>query len=119
MPKSKKNKKTKKSQNWFSRLFSGNTKNNVPLSKKKDIAKKWCKKQTYKGYVGDCSIHGDLCRCDDDGWFAPINNRFKWKFGFNSIKYNKSAKCKVNNKTGRKKKSSFCEPKINYKKMKV
>ena len=65
MPKSKKNKKTQKTQNtqnWFSRLFSENTKNNVPLSKKKDIAKKWCKKQVYRGdSSGRCSIYNDLC----------------------------------------------------------
>jgi hypothetical protein len=116
MPKSKKNKKTQKTKNWFLRLFSGNAKNNVSLSKKKDIAKKWCKKQKYRGSPpGRCAVHQDLCKCEDDGWFAPINNRFKWKFGFNSIKYNKSSKCKI----GRKKKSSFCTPKIDYKKMKV
>ena len=113
-----KSKKTQKTQNWFTRLFSGNTKNNVPLSKKKDIAKKWCKKQKYNGYIGDCSIHADLCKCDDDGWFAPINNRFKWKFGFNSIKYNKSAKC--NKKWGQGRRcGGNVQPTINYKKMKV
>jgi hypothetical protein len=118
MPKSK---KSQKNQNWFSRLFSGDTKNNnIPLSKKKDIAKKWCKNQKYRGSPpGRCNVHQDLCVCEDDGWEAPINNRFKWKFGFNSIKYNKSSKCKVNKKTFRKKKSTFCAPKINYKKMKV
>jgi hypothetical protein len=111
---------SKKSQNWFTRLFSGNTKNNnVPLSKKKKIAAKWCKKQVYKGDTGRCSVHQDLCKCEDDGWDAPIDNRFRWEFGFNSIKYNKSEKCKINKKTGRKKKSSFCAPKIDYNKMKV
>jgi hypothetical protein len=116
MPKSTKSKKT---QNWFSRLFSGNTKNNVPLSKKKDIAKKWCKKQKYRGSPpGRCDVHQDLCVCEDDGSFPPINNRFKWKFGFNSIKYNKSAKC--NKKWGHGRRcGGNVQPTINYKKMKV
>ena len=115
MPKSTKSKKT---QNWFSRLFSGNTKNNVPLSKKKDIAKKWCKKQKYRGSPpGRCEVHQDLCKCEDDGWFAPINNRFKWKFGLNSIKSNNSSKCNKKLRNG--KRRAGCEPKINYKKMKV
>ena len=95
MPKSKKSKKT---QNWFYRLFSGNTKNNVPLSKKKNIAKKWCKNQKYRGSPpGRCSIQQNLCKCEDDGSQEPINSRFKWKFGYKSIK----------------------SKKINYKKMKV
>jgi len=116
MPKSKKN---KKSQHWISRLFSGNAKNNVPLSKKKDIAKKWCKKQKYRGSPpGRCEVHHDLCKCEDDGSLSPINNRFKWKFGFNSIKYNKSSKC--NKKWGQARKcGGNVQPKINYKKIKV
>ena len=121
LSKKTKSKNTTKSQNWFTRLFSRNTKNNnVTLSKKKNIAAKWCKKQVYKGdSSGRCSVHQDLCKCEDDGWDAPFDNRFIWKFGVNSIKYNKSEKCKINNKTGRKKKSSFCSPKIDYKQMKV
>ena len=108
MTKKTKSKKTKskKTQNWFSRLFSGNTKNNVPLSKKKDIAKKWCKKQKMRispNARGRCKIHQDLCKCVGDDGEYPINNRFRWKFGYNSIKYNKSSKCN----------------KIYYKKMKV
>ena len=112
--------KSKKRQNWFSRLFSGNTKNNnVPLSKKKDIAKKWCKNQKYRDSPpGRCNVHQDLCVCEDDGSFPPINNRFKWKFGFNSIKYNKSAKC--NKKWGHGRRcGGNVQPTINYKKMKV
>jgi len=109
--------KSKKSQNWITRLFSSKS-NNVPLSKKKDIAKKWCKNQKYRGSPpGRCNVQQDLCVCEDDGWEAPINNRFKWKFGFNSIKYNKSSKC---NKTwGQGSYSRGCYPKIDYKKMKV
>ena len=75
-----------------------NTKNNVPLSKKKNIAKKWCKNQKYRGSPpGRCSIQQNLCKCEDDGSQEPINSRFKWKFGYKSIK----------------------SKKINYKKMKV
>ena len=120
MPKSKKSKKSNKSnksKNWLMRLFSRNS-NNIPLSKKKEIASKWCKKQVYKGdSSGRCSIHNDLCKCEDDGWYSPINNKFRWKFGFNSIKYNKSSKC--NKKWGQGRRRAGCSPKINYKKMKV
>jgi hypothetical protein len=115
--KSKKSKKSQKSQNWFTRLFSSNS-NNTPLSKKKSIADKWCKKQVYKGDTsGRCNVNKDLCKCEDDGWFEPIDDRFRWKFGFNSIKYNKSEKC--NKKWGQGRRSSGCSPKIDYKKMKV
>jgi len=72
----------------------------------------------YQGrWKGACDIRQDLCRCDDDGWYAPINNEFKWKFGYNSIKYNKSSKC--NKKWGQGRRRAGCSPKIDYKKMKV
>ena len=119
LSKKKQKKKNNNSQSWFTSLFSRNTKNNkVPLSKKKKIASKWCKKQVYKGdSSGRCTVHQDLCKCEDDGWDDPIDSRFKWKFGFNSIKYNKSEKC--NKKWGQLSQKVGCSPKIDYKKMKV
>ena len=114
MPKSTKSKKTKKSQNWFSRLFSENTKNNVPLSKKKDIAKKWCKKN---GYFNSGDMGEGEGACVGSRGFSLSNYKFQWKFGFNSIKYNKSSKC--NKKWGQGRRRAGCSPKINYNKMKV
>jgi hypothetical protein len=109
-----KSKKSKKSQNWFTRLFSRNTKNNnVPLSKKKAIADKWCKKQKLLDISGG-EGKGVCVGSRED---SLINYRFRLKFGFNSIKYNKSSKC--NKKWGQGRRRSGCSPKIDYKKMKV
>jgi hypothetical protein len=105
---SKKN-QSKKSQSWFSQLFSSKS-NNIPLSKKKDIANKWCKKQKLLGDEG-----GGVCVGERGD--PLINYRFRLKFGLNSIKYNKSSKC--NKKWGQGRRRPGCSPKIDYIKMKV
>jgi hypothetical protein len=103
--------KSKNSKNWLTRLFSSKS-NNVPLSKKKDIAKKWCKKQRLlDGGEG----RGVCVGMREDSF--PVNYKFRLKFGLNSIKYNKSSKC--NKKWGQGRRRAGCSPKIDYKKMKV
>jgi hypothetical protein len=102
-------KNTKKNQSWFSQLFSSKS-NNIPLSKKKDIANKWCKKQKLLDDEG-----GGVCVGERGD--PLINYRFRLKFGLNSIKYNKSSKC--NKKWGQGRRRSGCSPKIDYTKMKV
>ena len=61
------------------------------MPKNKKIAKSWCKTQIIKRRDGGkCSMdyYENICQCEVDGGYIPINKLFIKRFGKNSINKN-------------------------------